>query len=167
MSAVWGGEYGAEDIFWLFALTNGQSCIVKKSARVDVGHSKNKCMLPWRPLQNYLYSTHRDVYIALPRPPFGKSDHNSILSSCPDLRDPNYSLCLVRSGCGSGGKSMFSISLFWPSVVPNQRQLSIVVSDWGSHISCHFPFGFCGILFSVSLLYLTELDAFVFKSYFV
>ena len=25
------------------------------------------------------YSTHRDPYIALPRPPFGKSDHNSIL----------------------------------------------------------------------------------------
>jgi hypothetical protein len=26
-----------------------------------------------------LYSTHRDVYKALPRPPVGKSDHNSIL----------------------------------------------------------------------------------------
>ena len=25
------------------------------------------------------YSTHRDAYKALPRPPFGKSDHNSIL----------------------------------------------------------------------------------------
>ena len=27
----------------------------------------------------HLYSTHRDAYKALPRPPFGKSDHNSIL----------------------------------------------------------------------------------------
>ena len=26
-----------------------------------------------------LYSTHRDAYKALPRPPFGKSDDNSIL----------------------------------------------------------------------------------------
>ena len=26
-----------------------------------------------------LYSTHRDTYKALPRPPFGESDHNSIL----------------------------------------------------------------------------------------
>jgi hypothetical protein len=28
---------------------------------------------------HHLYFTHRDVYKALPRPPFGKSDHNSIL----------------------------------------------------------------------------------------
>ena len=28
---------------------------------------------------NHLYSTHRDAYKAPPRPPFGKSDHNSIL----------------------------------------------------------------------------------------
>ena len=27
----------------------------------------------------HLYSTHRDAYKALPRPPFGKHDHNSIL----------------------------------------------------------------------------------------
>ena len=27
----------------------------------------------------HLYSTHRDAYKALSRPPFGKSDHNSIL----------------------------------------------------------------------------------------
>ena len=48
------------------------------------------------------------------------------------------------------GESMFSISLlFLPIVVPNQRQLSIVVSDWGSYMSCDFPFGFCGELFSV------------------
>ena len=28
---------------------------------------------------NHLYSTHRDVYKAVPCPPFGKSDHNFIL----------------------------------------------------------------------------------------
>ena len=28
--------------------------------------------------QLYLYCTHRDAYKALPSPPFGKSDHNSI-----------------------------------------------------------------------------------------
>jgi hypothetical protein len=28
---------------------------------------------------DHLSSTHRDAYKALPRPPFGKSDHNSIL----------------------------------------------------------------------------------------
>ena len=28
---------------------------------------------------DHLYSTHRDTYKALPCPPFGKSDHNSIL----------------------------------------------------------------------------------------
>ena len=28
---------------------------------------------------DHLYSTHRDAHKALPRPPFGKSDHNSIL----------------------------------------------------------------------------------------
>ena len=28
---------------------------------------------------DHLYSTHRDAYKALPRPQFGKSDHNSIL----------------------------------------------------------------------------------------
>ena len=28
---------------------------------------------------DHLYSTHRDAYKALPRLPFGKSDHNSIL----------------------------------------------------------------------------------------
>ena len=28
---------------------------------------------------DHLYATHRDAYKALPRPPFGKSDHNSIL----------------------------------------------------------------------------------------
>ena len=70
--------------------------------------------------------------------------------SCPDLRDPYYSLCLVRSGCDSGKESLcFLFLCFLLCVVPNQRQLSIVVSDWGSYISCNFPFGLCGVLFAV------------------
>ena len=50
---------------------------------------------------------------------------------------------LVRPGCDSGGNSsffisMFSISLFLASVVPNQRHLSIVVSDWESYLGSLF-----------------------------
>ena len=52
---------------------------------------------------------------------------------------------LVRPGCDQGGHSSFYIFM----------QLSIVVSDWGSYISCSFPFGFRGQLFSVSCLHLT------------
>ena len=36
--------------------------------------------------------------------------------------------------------------LCWPGMVPYQRQLFIVVSDWGSYLGSHFPTGFCGIL---------------------
>ena len=52
----------------------------------------------------------------------------------------------------------FLFLCFLPSVVPNQRQLFIVVSDWGSHISCHSPFGVCGILFFVSSVKPAERD---------
>jgi hypothetical protein len=38
------------------------------------------------------------------------------------------------------------VGLWWPELVPNQRQLLIVVSDWGSYLGCHFPFWFCGLL---------------------
>jgi hypothetical protein len=38
-----------------------------------------KCATRGKTIQDHLYSTHRDGYKALPRPPFGKSDHNSIL----------------------------------------------------------------------------------------
>jgi hypothetical protein len=38
-----------------------------------------KCAKRGGKILDYLYSTHRDTYKALPRPPFGKSDHNSIL----------------------------------------------------------------------------------------
>ena len=38
-----------------------------------------KCATRGRKNLDHLYSTHRDMYKALPRPPFGKSDHKSIL----------------------------------------------------------------------------------------
>jgi hypothetical protein len=38
-----------------------------------------KCATRGKYILDPLYSTHRDVCKALPRPPFGKSDHNSIL----------------------------------------------------------------------------------------
>ena len=40
--------------------------------------------------------------------------------------------------------------LCWPGVVPNQRQLSIVVSDWGSYLGSLFPPVVCVILFLCS-----------------
>ena len=46
--------------------------------------------------------------------------------------------------------SMFCISLFWPGMVLNQEQLSIVVSDWEPYLGRFFPPMFCGWLFSVS-----------------
>ena len=38
-----------------------------------------KCANRGKKILDHLYSTHRDAYKSLPRPPFGKSDHNSIL----------------------------------------------------------------------------------------
>ena len=38
-----------------------------------------KCATRWKTTLDHLYSTQRDAYKALPRLPFGKSDHNSIL----------------------------------------------------------------------------------------
>ena len=38
-----------------------------------------KCASKGERTLDHLYSTHRDAYKALPRTPFGKSDHNSIL----------------------------------------------------------------------------------------
>jgi endonuclease/exonuclease/phosphatase (EEP) superfamily protein YafD len=38
-----------------------------------------KCATRRKKTLDHLYSTHRDAYKALPRPPSGKSDHNSIL----------------------------------------------------------------------------------------
>ena len=35
--------------------------------------------------------------------------------------------------------SMFCVSIFWPGMVLNQGQLSIVVSDWESYLGSLFP----------------------------
>jgi hypothetical protein len=56
--------------------------------------------------------------------------------SRPELREPFYVSILGWSGCGH---SMFCflcffISMFWPGMVVNQGQLSIVVSDWESYL---------------------------------
>ena len=39
---------------------------------------------------------------------------------------------------------MFSVSMFWPGMVLNQGQLSIVVSDWESYLGSLFLFCLCG-----------------------
>ena len=59
-----------------------------------------------------------------------------------DAREPFY--VSVWSGCDLGGHSLFfflcfCISMFWPGMVLNQGQLSIVVSDWKSYLGslCH------------------------------
>ena len=62
--------------------------------------------------------------------------------SRPDLRACYVSI-LVWSGCDFGGHSMFfflcfCISLFWPGMVLNQGQLSIVVSEWEPYLGSFF-----------------------------
>ena len=54
-------------------------------------------------------------------------------------------LYLVRSGCDLGGHSSF-LCLCWPGMVHNQRQLSIVVSDWESYLGSLFSTLVCGIM---------------------
>jgi hypothetical protein len=45
----------------------------------NISISMLKCATRRKKTLDHLYSTHRDAYKALPRPPFGKSDHNYIL----------------------------------------------------------------------------------------
>jgi hypothetical protein len=35
--------------------------------------------------------------------------------------------------------TLVCVYLCWPGMVPNQSQLSIVVSDWGSYLGRSFP----------------------------
>ena len=58
----------------------------------------------------------------------------------------------VRSGVIKGGLSRGIVYICWPGMVPNQRQLFIVVSDWGSYLGSHFPIVLCGILSTVCLV---------------
>jgi hypothetical protein len=39
-----------------------------------------------------------------------------------------------------GGHSLLFVSMFWPGMVLNQGQLSIVVSDWESYLGSLFSF---------------------------
>ena len=57
--------------------------------------------------------------------------------SRPDLREPFLFSIWLGQGVTWVGKSMF-VFLCWPCMVPNQRQLSIVVSDWRSYLGSPF-----------------------------
>ena len=59
-----------------------------------------KCATRGKITLDHLYSTHRDVCKALPLPPFGKSDHNSILLI------PAYK---KKTQSGSTSDALFSI----------------------------------------------------------
>ena len=58
--------------------------------------------------------------------------------SRPDHREPFYSLFSLGRGVTRVG-NLGCLFLCWPGMVPNQRQLFIVVSDWGSYLGSHFP----------------------------
>ena len=63
--------------------------------------------------------------------------------SRPDLREPFYFSIWLGQGVMWGGHSIFCflgffISMFWPGMVLNQGQLSIVVSDWESYLGSPF-----------------------------
>ena len=60
------------------------------------------------------------------------------LLSRPDLREHFYSLFWLGQGVTRVGTVVF-VFLCWPGMVPNQRQLFSVVSDWGSYLGSLFP----------------------------
>ena len=57
-----------------------------------------KCATRGKTILYHLYSTHRDAYKALPRPPFGKSDHNSWPAFKPKLRQEAPVTWSIKSG---------------------------------------------------------------------
>jgi hypothetical protein len=59
---------------------------------------------------------------------------------------------LVGVDSDLGGSSRFFVCLCCPDMVPNQRQLFIVVSDWGLYLGSHFLICVCGILSTDSCL---------------
>ena len=85
------------------------------------------------------------------------------LLSCPDLRDPYYSLYLVRSGCDSGGKVyvfyFFAFGHVWFPIRGSCLSLSLI----GDHIwVVIFLLRFVWSCFLFSVFCLTEIFAFVF-----
>ena len=57
-----------------------------------------KCATGGKNTLHHLYSTHRDAYKALPRPPFGKSGHNSIFLIPADKQKLKQEVPETRSG---------------------------------------------------------------------
>ena len=53
------------------------------------------------------------------------------------------------------GIVLVNVGLWGPELVPNQRRLFIVVSDWGSYLGCHFPFWFGGLLSALVIIRVT------------
>ena len=86
-----------------------------------------------------------------------KSDY--VLLSRPDLREPFYVSIWFGQGVIWGGHSIFCflglcISMFWPGMVLNQGQLSIVVSDSEPYLGSPFPpfcVGSCLCLWHIAL----------------
>jgi hypothetical protein len=72
--------------------------------------------------------------------------------SHPDHREPFYSPFWLGRGVTRVG-NLGILFLCWPGMVPNQKQLFIVVSDCGSYLGSHFPTVFCRILFMCSCLW--------------
>ena len=67
---------------------------------------------------------------------------------------------LVREWVGVGILCFVLVFLFlcvWPGMVPRQRQLWIVVSDWEPYLGSLFPPGFVGSCFLFFCLHQTEL----------
>ena len=68
-----------------------------------------------------------------------------LLLSRPALREPFYFSIWLGQGVMWGGHSMFCflcffISMFWPGMILNQGQLSIVVFHWESYLGSPFSF---------------------------
>ena len=79
------------------------------------------------------------------------------------LSRPDHSkLFVLCVGLGVIGVFVF---LRWPDMVPNQRQLFIVVSDWGSYLGSHFLTVCCGILLCV--VNCEHSIVFTFRSFFI
>ena len=72
---------------------------------------------------DHLYSTHRDAYKALPRPPFGKSDHNSILliPAYADDADATLQDCFASTDWNMFRDSSNGIEEYTTSVTNHQQ----------------------------------------------
>ena len=133
-------------------------CLIIIKPRVlqtsGIGQSLNRCQLLSWGLKVLVTVWSRSQYLFL-------SFHGDCHALTLDISAFLY--ILVRSGCDQGGYSSFCksrvvvclgvfVCLCWLDMVPNQRQLFIIVSDWGSYLGSHFPNLCCGILSMYSCL---------------